>query len=190
MAPNYANTNLYELRTLTEGYENLIYRGKTTRDISKRLYEHLHDYENYLRGTRDYCSSFEIVMHGNVKIELVRVANCRNKKHSNRVEGKFIREVKCVNIMMPGRSKAEGAKIDYQKNKQRYQEQNKKRYQKNKEHNNAEAKKWREAHPEYEKNRHKKTMCECGHEVGWREVAYENSRHRNTWKHIHDFIHL
>ena len=112
MAPNYANTNLYELRTLTEGYEHLVYRGKTTRDISKRLWEHKRDFKHFMAGTsnRHFCSSFEIVKHGNVKIELVRVANCRDKKHSNRVEGEFIREVECVNKNMPGRSSAECAK--------------------------------------------------------------------------------
>jgi len=189
MAPNYSKTNLYELRTLTEGYEHLIYRGKTTRDISKRLYEHNHDYQNYLNGTRDYCSSFEIVKHGNVKIELIRVANCRNKKHSNRVEGEFIREVECVNKMMPGRSKAEGNKIDYERNKDHYQALNKKWREAHLDYTSQQSKKWREAHPDYEKHRGRKTMCECGHEVAWREVAYENSKHRNTWRHIHDFIH-
>jgi len=192
MAPNYANTNLYELRTLTEGYDHLVYRGKTTRDISKRLWEHNHDYQNYLNGTRHYCSSFEIVKHGNVKIELVRVANCKNKKHSNRVEGDFIREVECVNKNMPGRTDAECAKMWRAANQ---------KYCKEKEAKTSVCEcgmtvttKYMNGHKQTKK--HQKMMentyntdcvsCECGVFISRNHL----NRHRNTWRHIHDFIHL
>jgi hypothetical protein len=143
-------------------------------------------------SNRHYCSSFEIVKHGNVKIELVRVANCRNKKHSNRVEGEFIREVECVNKNMPGRSSAEGAKKWREENMQ---------YCKEKEARTSLCEcgmtvttKYMNGHKKTKK--HQKMMentyntdcvtCEC--ECGAVLTRSKLSRHRNTWKHINDFI--
>ena len=211
--PNYAETQLYELIEYDENGEPVVYRGHTTGPLRKRLSVHRSNFKSWLNGKKKYCSSYEVLKHGNARIELVRVVCCLNKKDASRAEGLFIRELPtCVNIR-----KNYEKKEYYEANKQKLIAKQAEYYEANKEVVKAKHAKYYETNKEvvkeyyteyYEANKQKliakqaeyyeankevvkareaeKVTCECGAVI----CRGKLSRHRNTLKHIHDFIHL
>jgi hypothetical protein len=185
--PNYANTQLYELIEHDENDVPVVYRGQTTQTLHKRLSSHRSNYKRWLKGEANYCTSFEVLKHGNASIELVRIVCCLNKKQANRAEGLFIREQpSCINIQK-----------NYEKKEycEKYYEANKEKIKaKTKGYRNANTEVLHVYHKEYRKknketikaSKAKKTTCECGAVICLGDIA----KHRKTWKHTHDFIHL
>ena len=198
--PNYANTQLYELIEHDENGVPVVYRGHTTQPLHKRLADHRGRFKEWKNGKNKYCSSFEVLKHGPARIELVRVVCCFNVKEANREEGKFIRELsECVNIRKntfttfaeyrKANKEARSANHAewYEANKQTILAKKKEYRQTNRDTILAKKKEYRKANNETIKaKRSEKVTCECGAVVGRGDI----SRHHNTWKHIHDFIHL
>ena len=180
---NYQNTQLYEIIEHDENGEPVVYRGRTSQPLHKRLAAHRKAFKRWKNGKGTYCSSFEVLKHGPARIELVRTVCCFNKKEANREEGKFIRELAtCVNIVK-NYEKSEW----YEANKDTILTQRKEHYQANKDTILAKDKEYRNANKETIKaKKSEKVTCECG-VVMRRDVK---ARHRNTWKHFNDFIHL
>jgi hypothetical protein len=72
--------------------------GSTTQPLYKRLYEHKKDYKLFLKGKKNYISSFEIIkLDDDVYIELVCNCPCNSKNELEKEEGQYIRKIKCVN---------------------------------------------------------------------------------------------
>lgn len=197
--PNYANTQLYELIEHDTQGNPVVYRGHTTQPLHQRLSDHRKDFKRWKEGKMTYVSCFEVLKHGPARIELVKVVSCLNKKEANREEGKFIRELPtCVNILKNYANKAE----HYQANRETLIVKMKAYHQANKETANAKMKEYRQANREtlnakskeyHQANkdtinakRKEKVTCECGAVVSRGYM----SDHRNSWKHIHDFIHM
>ena len=198
---NYAETHLYELIEHDENGNPVVYRGHTTQPLHKRLAAHRNHFKEWKSGEKKrFCSSFEVLKHGPARIELVRTLCCFNKKEANREEGKFIRELPtCVNII---KNTFTTFAEYYQTNKETIKVKEKAYRKKNKETifaqkkayrlaNNetihAKKKAYRLANKETIRAKHaEKVTCECGAVIRHNDI----SRHRNTWKHIHDFIHL
>lgn len=196
--PNYANTQLYELIEHDEKGIAHVYRGHTTGPLRKRLSQHRLRFKEWKEGKYHFVSSFEVLKHGPARIELVRVVSCLNKKEAHREEGKFIRELPtCVNILKNYANRAE----HYNANKETIKAKAKAYHHANKETKLAKIKAYQNANKDtiiaqkkkrYEANRDtilaykkEKVTCECGAVVGRGDIT----RHRNTHKHIHDFIH-
>ena len=136
---NYKQAKIYKIVCNKTG---LVYVGATCKPLlCQRLTKHVSDYKQHLKGKRGYTTSFKILENDDYFIELIEQKECSNKDELNKMEGKYIREIDCVN-----------KKIQERTPKQ-YREQNKdktKDYFKEYHQNNKE--KIREYKKQYYKN--------------------------------------
>jgi len=138
----YDNGKVYTLRSFKT---KDIYIGSTTQTLSKRLYQHKKTYKSYKNGKGFYITSFNLFDVGDVYIELLTDYPCNNRNELMRCEGQYIRDMQCVNKVIPGRTRAE------------YNEDNKV----------IMLKKEKERYP-YRKI---KITCCCGSEISRRNIA-------------------
>jgi hypothetical protein len=87
--PNYAEGKIY---ILTSKMTELVYVGSTCKTLSRRLNGHKGAYQGYLKGTRCYVSSFEIVKHDDCKIELIDECPCTSREELRQIEQSYIDE--------------------------------------------------------------------------------------------------
>jgi len=103
--PNYQLGKIYCIRS---DKTDDIYLGSTAQPyLSQRFSKHKSDYRGYLEGKSPYLTSFEIIQYGDAYIELICDYPCNSKADLNREEGKYQREMKCVNKIMAGRTSKE-----------------------------------------------------------------------------------
>lgn len=153
--PNYQNGKIYKLWT----YESDdIYIGSTTQLLCQRLSGH--------KLKKDCTSSVLFEKSNNVMIELIEEYPCENKEKLNKREGELIRELNCVNKIIPGRTKREYNKQYYQDNLEKIQKY-KKQYIK-------------DNHDKILENKKEKITCECNCEITRSHLA----QHKRTNKHI------
>jgi len=153
---NYSNSKIYKIWSLIG---DKIYIGSTTKEyLSQRMDKHRSQYKSYKNGKSHNVSSFILFdEYGleNCKIELLEAKECNSKDELRQLEGKYIRDLECVNKCIAGRTKKEWIEcnkeyfINYQikwreDNKDKIKEDDKIRYQKNKE------------------ELFKKIICQCG----------------------------
>ena len=110
---NYKNSKIYTIRS---HHTDKIYIGSTANELRKRLYQHKKNYKYYLNGRYNYVSSFEIVKYDDAYIELYEYYECNNKVELLKREGELIRELDCVNKVIPGTTNKESCK-EYRKKK-------------------------------------------------------------------------
>jgi hypothetical protein len=138
-----------------------IYIGSTTQILCNRMAGHRRHYKSYLDGKFAYVTSFEIVKFPDAYIELIEEVEFENKQALYAREGFHIREMKCVNKCIMGRTDKE------------YREDNKEEiaeYQKEyRDENKAEIK----------EKQNVKCNCECGGKY----QHSTKSRHLKTKKH-------
>ena len=105
---NYANSKVYKIWS-TQG--DKIYVGSTTKQyLSQRMDSHRSKYKSYKENKYHFISSFLIFEEyelDNCYIELLEAKECRSKDELIQLEGKFIRELNCVNKRVEGRTKQE-----------------------------------------------------------------------------------
>ena len=70
----------------------------------QRLTKHVNDYKQHLKCKREYTTPFKIIENGDYYIELIEQKECSNKNELNKIEGKYIREIDCVNKKIQGRT--------------------------------------------------------------------------------------
>ena len=97
--PNYANGKIYQIISPNHP---LPYIGSTTQPLCKRMSCH--------RALLHKCSSRVLIEAGDAYIELIEDYPCDNKEQLNRREGEIMRERKCVNHQMAGRTDKESKK--------------------------------------------------------------------------------
>ena len=108
----------------------------------------------------------EILKYSDAYIELViEVENC-TKDELRKIEGQYIREMKCINKRIEGRTQDESRKQYYTENKDKINEQKKEHYTENKDEILKKANEY------YTENKDKileqmstKYLCECGKEL-------------------------
>ena len=147
--PDYQNGKVYAIRShQTED----IYIGSTIQPLSVRFRKHEMCYKNHKDGKYGYVTSFKILDHEDAYIELLENYPCNNRNELMRREGELIRQMKCVNERVAGRTVKEYYNENKQKRKE-YQEENKQKrkeyYIQNKQHIAEKDKEYRE------KNKHK-----------------------------------
>lgn len=103
MPTDYQQAKIYRLFSPTK---DLVYYGSTTESLSTRLAKHTYTFRNpeKYKGKRDASNIIEC---SDYKIELVKDFPCDNKKQLAREEGTYIRENKCINKLVAGRTPAE-----------------------------------------------------------------------------------
>ena len=160
---NYSNSKIYKIEPICDHDEGDIYIGSTTKKyLSQRLEFHRRDYKNYKSGMIKYkLTSFTLFdKYGidNCDIILLEFVNATCKEELHRIEAHYIKSVRCVNKMVPLRTKKE-YKED---NKELIKETSKKYYQDNIEHFLE------------------KINCECGSSISRTHI----SRHYKTQVHL------
>jgi len=148
---NYSNSKVYKIWSPNG---DKIYIGSTTKEyLSQRMDNH----RSHYKSKKKITSSILFDEYGleNCKIELLEAKECNSKDELLQLEGKYIRELECVNKCIAGRTKKEwrdcnkeliknGQKEWREDNKEKIKEDDKIKYQKNKE------------------DLLKKITCECG----------------------------
>ena len=198
MENKYNNSKVYKIEPISDHEEGDIYIGSTSNDyLSERMAEHRKSYRSWKKGVSKKTMVFDLFDKYDVKncrIILLENVNVNSKDELKQREAFYIKNNKCVNKMMPGRT----TKQYYEENKKHldnkqkeYKEKNKetiKKYQEeyrnnleNKERKKETNKLYREENKEAIEERKKKPfLCECGCTIQWNEKA----RHRKTQKHI------
>ena len=83
------------------------YIGSTEKNLQSRFQRHRLAYNQYLKGSKHYISSFEIVKYQSAKIELLEDFKCLSKKDLRKREGFYQQILNCVNKAIAGRTKKE-----------------------------------------------------------------------------------
>jgi len=192
---NYANSKVYKIWS-TQG--DKIYIGSTTKQyLSQRMDKHRSDYKRWKAGKIKMITSFKLFdEYGleNCFIELIEVKECNSKDELLKLEGKYIRELECVNRFISGRTTKEWREDNKETIKQwrvdhkeyldgyykTYYENNKEsmkqHYQDNKEQIIDYQKQYRENNQEKLKQKYN---CECGGKY----THIHKSYHLKTTKH-------
>jgi hypothetical protein len=87
--------------------ENSCYYGMTTRNIYKRMAQHIDNYNVYTTDKKNYCSSYEILKEGieKCKIELIETIPDATKQQLFEKERFYIQSFECVNIKSKNKNK-------------------------------------------------------------------------------------
>lgn len=104
---------------ITSKHSDLVYVGSTTKTLERRLQEHKSQYKSWKNGNYHFVTSFKLLEHGDVSIELIE--ECENLKER---EGYWIRCLPCVNWRVAGRT----GKLYYQDHKEELNQKQKQKY--------------------------------------------------------------
>jgi hypothetical protein len=160
---NYNNGKVYKIEPICEYDEGDIYIGSTTKQyLSQRISKHRTNYNQYKNGCiKQYMTSFNLFdKYGieNCQIVLLELVNVNSKAELYQREAHYIRTLKCVNKVIPLRTKKQYGKDNKEKialRKKEYNEVNKERIKQynedNKEKIALQKKAW------YESNKRKTT---------------------------------
>jgi len=108
MAPDYSQSKIYKLESLSTG---LVYVGSTTQTLSQRLGGHKKSLNQYKKGNlKKYISSIDVLEHQDCKILLLEDYPCQRKEQLLAREAEWIKKMNCVNRQMPGATLAVGLK--------------------------------------------------------------------------------
>lgn len=130
--PDYSKGKIYKLWS-PELPEDMIYIGSTVNELYKRLSQHK-------TPTNGAISSYIFLNSNDVRIELIENYPCADKNELNRREGFWIRELKCINKVVAGRT-IEEYRDD---NKDKIKEQTKEYKKQNKDKIKEKNKQYRE----------------------------------------------
>jgi hypothetical protein len=172
--PNYQLSKIYKI---TSPQTDKCYVGASCQKyLSLRLSQHNRDFKQYCNGKYHYTTSFEIINYGDAKIELLETCPCNNSDELKVFEGKWIRQLDCVNNNIPDRTKQEY----YETHKEHYKEQMKKYYIHNKNTLQKRNKQYRNDNKEKIKEQKSQLfICECGSKTQLTSKA----RHFKSEKH-------
>ncbi len=111
-----------------------VYIGSTRKKLKRRLSVHKCGYKRYCNGSRKYCSSYEVLKHGDYYIELLREVIVETKEKLLKLEGETISLYRTngynvINDRIAGRTD-EQYKIDNKQKIKQYYEDNKVEIQK------------------------------------------------------------
>ena len=162
MTIDYKNSKVYKIWSPNG---DKIYVGSTTKKmLCQRMTAHREDFKRWKAGNFHSVSSFLLFEEYGVEncfIELIEAKECNSKDELHKLEGKYIRELNCVNKVVPGRTKKEY-------------------YKDNLDHIVEYNNKWREDNKEIIKaNKSTPLTCECGSTYR----IHHKARHGRSIKH-------
>jgi hypothetical protein len=177
---NYNNGKVYKIEPIMEHDENDIYIGSTTKNyLSQRMDRHRSNYKCWKNGKQQKCMCYQLFdKYGieNCKILLIENVHANSKDELASREGYYIRNMKCINKNIAGRTKKEYRKDNKDKAKlynSEYRKYNKEIIKENKYIyyiNNKEI---------IKEKKSKKTFCECGKHY----TDSHKARHFKSLKH-------
>ena len=196
--PNYKLGKIYKI---IDNTNDNIYIGSTCEYIlSRRLAGHRSMYDRYVKGAKNYTTSFEILKNENYCIILLESYPCDTKDQLTARESYYIQNNECVNKVIPDRTNKqykqdhrekilEQHKEYYNKHKERLLEMNKEHYNDNKEKCIEYTKEY------YDKNKakirehaHAKYHCICGASITYsgKSQHMKSPKHHNNIKSLSD----
>jgi len=160
------------------------YVGSTKNKLNDRFNSHKSDYKKYINGNPKYNTSFQIIKYDDAMIVLIDEIEFEDKKELYQLEGKYIKELSCVNRCISGRTRKEYYKEWIEENKDKNKQQRKEYREVNKdkmkEYRKENKNRINETKREYNK---KKIICECGSIIS----RGGKTNHKKTKKHL-DYI--
>ena len=106
MSMNYKNSKIYRIWS-PQG--DKVYIGSTTKELlCQRMTAHRKEYRKWKKTNIQCVTSyllFEEYGIENCFIELLEAKECNSKDELNQLEGKYIRELTCVNKRVEGRTR-------------------------------------------------------------------------------------
>jgi len=145
-----------------------VYYGSTIQTLQKRFTDHNGSYNKYLNVKCAYMTSYEIVKYSSCKIILVENFPCNSKEELEARERYYIEKYKCVNKVVPTRSKKEY----YEDNKEKISKQRKEFYQENKEEILKQKKEYRLENEEKIKEYKKQYRSENKEKIKDQSIEY------------------
>ena len=135
--PDYSLGKIYMVYPKVEDPdEGDVYYGSTTNTLSRRMTEH--------RNKTQCKILFDKYGNKNCFIELVEEYPCETREQLNKKEGEYIRANKCINKLVPGRTRKEWRTDNYDK----LSERDKQRYIDNRDKILEKQKKYRTENPD------------------------------------------
>jgi hypothetical protein len=166
--PDYSKGVIYMIEPTVEYEEGDVYYGSTTQPLYKRFHTH----KTVRNQTQKNTSSKHLFQKygNNIKIVLVKAFPCNSIQELCAEEGKYIRENKCVNKYIAGRSQAEYiqehkeernaySKAYHQEHKEEIKKRTTAYYQEHKEEKKAYSK---ARYQDRKEELKQKIKCECG----------------------------
>ena len=117
---DYSYGKIYKI--WTENSDD-IYIGSTVQTVSMRMSDHRRHYKIFLKTGKGYCSSYILLEQGNIHYELIEKYPCENKQQLCKREGHWQKKLKCVNMLIAGRTK-KGWHLDNPNYYKEYHEKN------------------------------------------------------------------
>ena len=193
MVIKYEDTKIYKIYSHVG---DKIYIGSTTKQLlSQRMAKHRDGYKIWKSGGKGgFIRSYELFDEYGIEnciIELIEAKPCMDSDEKNKLEGKYIRELNCVNKMMAGRTKKEyyednkekikdKSKQHYEDNKEIIKEYSKTKYENNKELILGRNKIYRNINAtKIKEHKGESKICECGLSY----THHHKARHLRTLKH-------
>ena len=157
---------------ITSSNTEKVYIGSTTKKLTERLRRHEIDYKAFQNGKQHFIKSYDILEHGDYKIELLEKIEYEAKTELFKREGYYIRKYRdiCVNRCVAGRT----YKQYYKDNAHKIREVNRQYYRDNadkiKQYCKDNIEKIKDRHRQYRKDnmvkiteqRKEKFECVCG----------------------------
>lgn len=103
---NYSNGKIYAIHSYQT---DNIYIGSTCQPLYKRLSKHKESYIKWIKDSKKYMSSYEIIKYDDCYIELLELCPCSSVQELRKKEGELIRVNNCVNKYIAGRTQKEWA---------------------------------------------------------------------------------
>ena len=183
---DYKNGKIYSIRSYQT---DEIYIGSTCSPLNKTIWNHKAKYKQYLNDKSHYLTSFEILKYDDYYIELIELYPCNSKIELHKKQGEYIRDMDCVNKVMPGRTNKESCKQYRETNKNKIKEKGKIYRENNKEKISLKGKIYREKNKEKISLKNKKTMiCICGStfRISDKSKHYKTKKHRTYIFNLHN----
>ena len=99
---NYEYAKIYKIVDNTNGNE---YVGATCcKLLCQRLRGHKSGYKSWLEGKGSKLTSFDIIKNDDYYIELIENVKCKTRDELSKRERYWIKNIKCVNKCIPGRT--------------------------------------------------------------------------------------
>jgi len=170
----YQNGKIYQI--VSENTDD-VYIGSTCMKLSQRLSKHKASYKMWLKGKKDFVTSFKVLQAGDYKIYLIEEYPCESKIQLQKRERYWIENKDCCNKYIPTRTCKEYHK-KWRTDNEAYKEKCKLNARKRRQDPKVKA---REA--ELAKNNEKaneEIHCECG----------STYKHKKRARHLKTKIHL
>jgi len=116
-----------------------VYIGSTCRDIRRRFTSHNVHRKRWMQGKcTNTCTSFEILAHGDAKIEIIEEDEFLDKQHMLEREKYWINKLNTVNKFSPMRTYEERRRYNNENKKKNYNTETVRRYNRTYKINNKE----------------------------------------------------